>query len=475
MLPWVLAAAGQARAAGLQPCQLRGVDVPARCGQIERPLDPAQPGGVRIGVHYAVLPALSRNKRQDPVFFFAGGPGQSAIDLAGPVSRLLARLGQRRDIVLVDQRGTGRSAPLYCADDSPPSLRDSTDARRMQQQLVQCRAALQRLPHGDLRHYTTTLAMQDVDAVRRTLGAERINLVGVSYGTRAALELQRQFPATVRRVVLDGVAPPDMGLPSASVVDAQAAFDALLAWCSGDERCRQQHPALAQRWAGLRAALPAEVALPDPLTGRSETLHIDAGLLGALVRMALYSPLLSAALPAALDEAALGRWTALAGLASALMPAGRAARIALGQHFSVICAEDSRAPAAPVPAGAFEDMAERYRQACADWPRGEVPAAFYTVLPSAQPVLLLSGALDPVTPPRHAAAVAQRLGDKARQLVVPGGGHGVLALACVRELAQRFIDASDDKAALALDTGCAAAVPRPPLFQPPGQAAAVAR
>jgi hypothetical protein len=101
--------------AGLQPCRLRGVEHPAWCGSVSRPLDPATPGGPAIDVHYAVLPALSRSKKSDPVLFFAGGPGQSAIDLAGPVGRLLGRFSNRRDIVLIDQRGTGRSAPLRCA------------------------------------------------------------------------------------------------------------------------------------------------------------------------------------------------------------------------------------------------------------------------------------------------------------------------------------------------------------------------
>ncbi len=190
---------------------------------------------MRIDVHFAVLPALARNKKPDPVFFLAGGPGQSAIDLAGTVSRMLSRFGQRRDIVLVDQRGTGRSAPLDCGDEPPGRpLSEQLDPQRQLQRARDCLRQLQALPHGDLRHYTTTLAMADLDAVRQALGAERINLVGASYGTRAALEYLRLYPQHVRRVVLDGVAPPDMVLPEASAPDAQAAFDALLQACAQD-------------------------------------------------------------------------------------------------------------------------------------------------------------------------------------------------------------------------------------------------
>ncbi|MBS1163483.1 MAG: cysteine proteinase, partial [Burkholderiaceae bacterium] len=201
---------------GLTACRLQGVEHGALCGSVRRPLDPAAPQGTQIEVHFAVLPALARNRKPDPVFFFAGGPGQSAIEVAGRVQALLGRLSNRRDIVLVDQRGTGRSAPLVCDEADPTQpLADAVDPARMLSRLDACRARLQQLPHGDLRHYTTALAMQDADAVRRQLGADRINLVGGSYGTRAALELLRQFPHTVRRIVLDGVAPPDMVLPAA--------------------------------------------------------------------------------------------------------------------------------------------------------------------------------------------------------------------------------------------------------------------
>ena len=153
--------------ADLQPCRLAGVGHEAWCGKLARPLDPAAPSGPAIDVHYAVLPAAARNKKPDPVFFFAGGPGQSAIALAGTVGRLMARVANRRDVVLIDQRGTGLSAPLACERDSPSRpLAEQADLTLYAARLVACRTALQALPHGDLRRYTTTVAMQDADAVR---------------------------------------------------------------------------------------------------------------------------------------------------------------------------------------------------------------------------------------------------------------------------------------------------------------------
>lgn len=451
------------------PCRLPGVAHEALCGTVSRPLDGARPDGVRIDVHFAVLPALARHKKADPVFFLAGGPGQSAIDLAGPVSRMLSRFGQRRDIVLVDQRGTGRSAALDCGDVLPlRALHEQLDPRAQVQRARDCLRRLQALPHGELRHYGTSVAMADLDAVRRVLGAERINLVGASYGTRAALEYLRLYPRQVRRVVLDGVAPPDMVLPEASATDAQAAFDALLHFCEQDAACRDRHPRMRQTWQSLLDSMPRIVIVAHPLTGRMETLPLTREMLLAMVRAALYAPSTASALPAALDEAAQGRFAPLVGLASVLAPGPGRAALAQGMHFSVVCGEDLSGRGAAAPAVDFgEGLAPLYREVCAFWPRAEPPAGFRQIAPAPAAVLLLSGGIDPATPPRHGERAALALGAKARHEVVPHAGHGLLALPCVRDAVFRFVDAADDEQALRVDTGCAREIPRPPLFVPP--------
>ena len=479
LLAAALCPAGPSSAATLGPCRLPGLEHEVVCGSVQRPLDPGQPQGRNIAVHYAVLPALARNKKPDPVFFFAGGPGQSAIDIAGTVSRMLARLSNRRDIVLVDQRGTGRSAPLVCDAPEPTRpLRDSADPVQQFEQLRACRARLEALPHGDLRQYTTTIAMQDVDAVRNALGAERINLVGASYGTRAVLEYQRQFPRAVRRAVIDGVAPPDMALPASFSPDAQSALDAVLAACAADKDCERRHPALQARWRALLATLPREITVAHPVTGRDERLVLTRDMAAALVRAPLYAPVLASALPHAIAEAADGRFAALVGIASALQGGRRQGALAMGMHLSVICAEDM-----PRVAGSSEragvdfgsSLADLYTKSCADWPRGEVPAAFYGIGPTSAATLVLSGGADPVTPSRHGERVARLLGAKARHVVVPEAGHGLLALPCLRDAVFRFIDAESDEAALAVDAGCARTTPRPPAFEPVAPAAGAPR
>jgi pimeloyl-ACP methyl ester carboxylesterase len=468
-------------AAGLHACRLAGHEHAAACGHLSRPLNPAEPAGARIDVHFAVLPALARNKQPDPVFVFAGGPGQSAIELAGSWSRLLARVSNRRDIVLVDQRGTGRSARLACPEVPPatPLAQVLPEAAQMAR-LQACRAALQRLPHGDLRQYTTAIAMQDVEAVRQALGAPRINLVGGSYGTRAALEYQRQFPQAVRRLVIDGVAPPDMVLMSAFSTDNQGALDAMFAACERDASgCARRHPALRARWRQLLGTLPKEVTVAHPVTGVAERLSLTRESVLGWVRAPLYSPTLAAALPMALDEATRGRFEPLLGLASGV-GGSRAAMLAEGMHFSVVCAEDlarleaaGSGDAANVPGADFgRDFAERYRQVCAGWPRGAVPAAFYDIPAAPAPALVLSGGADPATPPRHGERVVRQLGAKARHVVVAEAGHGVMGLPCMRDVLFRFIGAETEAEALAVKADCAAAVPRPPAFVPPGNASA---
>lgn len=473
--PAAARAASAPPAPGLQECRLRGLEHAAWCGTLSRPLSAAAPQGPKITLHYAVLPALARLPKPDPVFFFAGGPGQSAIDLAAPVARMLARFSNRRDLVLIDQRGTGRSAPLACADDDVPTqaLAQSLDEAAAQRELAQCRQDLERLHYGDLRHFTTVEAAGDAEAVRQALGAPQVNLVGVSYGTRVALEYLRQAPGAVRRVVLDGVAPPDMALPAAFARDAQSAFDALLTWCAGDAACHARHPQLAAQWQALLAGLPRPVLLVHPVTGREERVTLTREALAGLVRAPLYAPALAAGLPLAIEEAASGRWSALTGLALAL-GGGSVGRIAQGQHFAVLCSEDMpRVDAAAWPAGAFAALAERYRRVCADWPRADVPAAFYRIGPAPVPVLLLSGALDPVTPPRHAQRVAAALGTLARHVVIPAAGHGQLGLPCVSEQVFRFVDAEDEADALAAAEACRMPRPRPPVFVPPGAASGV--
>jgi pimeloyl-ACP methyl ester carboxylesterase len=452
----------------LKSCRVGGLRHPALCGVLKRPLDPARPSGVQIDIHYVVVPALARRKLPDAVLLVAGGPGQSAISLAPQVLALFTRLNNRRDIVFVDQRGTGLSAPLMCDDTRALPLAEVADPAAQLRQINRCREQLQALPYGDLRFFTTVLAMQDLDAVRQQLGVQRINLIGASYGTRAALDYQRQFPNAVRRSVMDGVAPADMVLPLSMSSDNQAAFDALLKDCEQALACRSHHPNLRRDASTLLGSLPTAVTAAHPLTGQRETFTYSRDMLLAALRGPLYSPSMAAALPQALSDAAAGRFEGLLGLSSLMSPR-KGSALAMGMHFSVICAEDGPRMTAvkePTSVDFGDSTAQLYAKVCASWPQGAVSSAFYDVPTSRSPVLMLSGGLDPATPPRHAQRIAQALGPNALNVVVPYAGHGVMSVGCMRDVIYKFIDSEADDAALKVTTDCASAMPRPAAFEP---------
>lgn len=452
----------------LHPCRVSGFTHEVQCGSVRRPLQPMQEQGVTIDVHFVVVAALARRKLPDPVFFLAGGPGQSAIQVAPAVMARLRRLNYRRDLVFVDLRGTGRSAPLECANDSQATLAQSLDLARQDTLLAQCLKQLQALPYGDLRFFATHLAVQDVDAVRSMLGARQINLMGASYGTRVVLEYQRQFAEHVRRAVIDGVAPPDMSLPQSAAIDNSAALRSLLLACQKEASCQARFAHLESDLNTLLQSLPRNVTVAHPLSGQPQQVRVERETVMAALRGPLYVPAMAAGLPLAITQAAQGRFEGLLALGRQLTPRGPQ-RLALGLHLSVICSEDALGTPVPREVGAMDlgsELGQFYRRACEHWPRAAVPSAFYRIGVSAAPVLLLSGGLDPVTPPRHAERVAQALGSKARHVVVPNAGHGVLSLGCMGDVLFRFFDAVQDSEALATDTSCAAALVRPTTFLP---------
>jgi pimeloyl-ACP methyl ester carboxylesterase len=449
--------------AQLETCRIPGVEREARCGTVTMPEDPDRPQGSTIEIRFAVIPAVARNKQPDPVFVLAGGPGQAATRTGREMLPVLNDVNARRDIVLIDQRGTGGSHPLECKSDET-SIGATFEQSQQIERLNACLKGLR----GDLRQYATWIAVRDFDAVRSRLGAEKVNLWGGSYGTRAALEYMRQFPGRVRTAVLDGVAPPDMALPVSFALDAEAALAALVDTCARDERCHQRYPDMAKQIELLlaQASKGVDIRVAHPLTGIPETMHIDRRVLSSLLRVPLYAPQLSAVLPYALAQAAGGDYAPLVALSTAVS-GGINANFAAGMHFAVICAEDmprvdaaQRAQLAATRFGAaFLDV---YEQACRSVPVRPVPPAFYTIPASPTPVLVLSGGLDPATPPRHGEHVAQRLGN-ARHVVSPYLGHIVSTNGCAPTQIGRFIrDASFER----VDASCLTRLPAASFFEP---------
>jgi pimeloyl-ACP methyl ester carboxylesterase len=422
--------------------------------------------GRAIDLKIVVLPALGNEPHPDPLFFLAGGPGQGAAEMARPLRDLFRRVQADRDIVLVDQRGTGKSNPLDCRSDED-SLAGVNEA--LETSMARLRKCMEGL-HADLRLYTTTIAMDDLDDVRQYLGYDRINIYGGSYGTRAALVYLRRHEPTVRSVIIDGVAPPDMRLPLFFARDAQRALDKLLADCEADEVCRGKHPRLTDRLRTLVKELdaaPAKVRLTHPRTGVAEDATVDGEFVVNVLFGALYAPLTSTLLPELISRAERRDFQSL--LALAMANEGAADNMAIGMQMSVVCAEDFPRITRDQMARESADtvftthLMEARMKACEFWPKGDVDASFYEPVKSAVPTLVLSGDLDPVTPPQWGESVLPHLSN-ARHIVVPATGHGAIMTGCGMRIATQFIN---EASTANLDTNCLHGLRRPPFFLTP--------
>lgn len=446
-----------------EPCDLPGLEE-ARCGTLSVPEDRGDPEGRTIEVHFAVLPARGAGEA-GPLFFLAGGPGASALGGAAWFAHDWDSLRERHDFVFVDQRGTGRSHPLECDLFGPPEDLEAYLGDFLPLDAVRrCLADLG--DAADPRFYTTGHFVADLDEVRRALGYERINLYGLSYGTRVGLELMRRHPESVRAAVLHGLAPPDDPVPLGFPRAAQGALDGVLADCAAEPACRAAFPDLEARTEALFARLeegPARVEIVHPATGEPVTVPLSRDLAAEAVRYLLYSAARAALLPAILWQVSEGDLAPLAEFAlfsRRFLVAG-----GTGLYLSVTCAEDlpfvDEAEALRLAEGTFLG-AYRYvqqRDACRLWPRGDIPEDFRQPVRSGEPALLVSGARDPVTPPAHGERVAAGLA-RGHHLVVPGAGHdlqGLVGGECVRDLIAGFLAAGSPDG---LDDGCLSEVRR---------------
>jgi len=434
----------------------------ARCGFLEVPEDPAEPAGRMLRIHVAVAEATGQDVAPDPVFFFAGGPGQAATETWVTIRTMLHKIRKHRDIVMIDQRGTGQSHPLRCKTDNEADLNAEIDFERLARETREC---LQDLD-ADPRLYTTTVAMQDYDLVRRAMGYGQINLVGISYGTRAAQVYLRQFPGTVRTVTLDSVVPMQLALGQEHAPMLDRAVDAVLADCARDSECNSLYPDQGGELNRLIQQLreqPRQITITHPTTGKPLELRLSAETLAVALRFLSYSSETQALLPLLIHEALttgdLHRLTSQA----MLVMSGLNEMIAHGMELSVMCSEDY-----PFidPQADYSDtllgntMLQAIRTQCAVWPRAEVPADFHQPVRSDVPVLLMAGERDPVTPPAYAAEAAETF-PNSLTLVARGQSHSVLRLACLQDVTTRFVELGGLQG---LDTSCVADILPSPFF-----------
>jgi pimeloyl-ACP methyl ester carboxylesterase len=451
----------------LDACRVPGTVEAARCATLEVYENRTAAAGRKIPIKVVVFPAKTAAPAPDPLFILAGGPGQSATEFAGVLIGEFAFAHERRDIVFVDQRGTGGSNPLQCSlggsfDAIVQSVAVGVDADLPA--VRACRADLER--RADLRFYTTPFAMDDMEDVRTALGYDRINLWAASYGTRAALVYMRQHPGRVRSAILRALGGVDLKLPATVASDGQRALDRLFGACAMDAACRTAYPnvegSLREVLARLEAR-PTTVQAVDPRDRQAHTVRVDHNVFGTTLFFLLFASDWSKEIPRIVHAAAARDYAPLA----AFLPLSvlTAAPVHWGMRRTVLCAED-------IPLVTEEEVRSWARDttvvdgsnlgliaACKEWPAGELPKGYSNPVETDVPILAISGEEDPVLPPHRAEDALQWL-PNATHVVVPGAAHGPGFPGCTTALAKQFLESASGKA---LDTSCALAHERPPF------------
>ena len=446
----------------LQPCEVPGtqadVKQKALCGTYEVFEDRARKSGRTIAIKILVFPATGQDKAPDPLFYIPGGPGSSATEDAPYVAQELAAIRERRDLVFVDQRGTGGSNPLNCEFFNDSDLRGYLGYYFPLEEVRKCRAQLE--PKADLRLYTTTIAMDDLDDVRRALGYEQINLLGGSYGTRATQVYLKNHESHVRAIILHGVSPTNQFMPRDFPQHTERALNGVVDECNADEACRTAFPNLRDEVKKvLEKLISGPVAVDIKQPGKeSVRVELSRNLAGEAIRYMLYQAGAASRIPLFLHLAAQGNFTPLAESAifyrKQIVASG-----SNGMYLSVTCAEDLPM----IKAGEGERNGTntflgdyrllQQRAACALWPRGSVPGNYAEPTRSKVPALILTGQWDPVTPPAYGDTAARSL-PNSLHVIVPHGGHGFNGLDgtdCIDRLVVAFINSGTTKE---LDTSC---------------------
>ena len=446
----------------MKPCNNPSLGSDVLCGKYEVFEDRAARKGRRLALNIVLLPAKDAKPSPDALFYLAGGPGGAATGYTS--EKFIEGLRRHRDVVLVDQRGTGDSNPLNCP--SPGSREDMRGYFGEPFQLDRiraCRAELEKI--ADLKQYTTSIAMDDLDEVRAALGYDRINVYGGSYGSTTTLVYLRQHGDHIRTAAIFGVAPPAAKIPLSFARGVQDAINRLFADCAAEPACKAAYPDVENEFKKVLARFdngPVEVNATNTYTGASQKVTVTRDAFVDSIRQLLYVPNAAAALPALIHLGANGDLGPLVGVAFQVV-VQIDARIARGMQFSVVCAEDTPfitdEEIKTTSANSFYGDA-RVRptiKACAEWPRANVQSAFLEPVKSDAPVLLVAGALDPVTPPWLAQTVAKTL-SHSKLVIIPNATHN--SYECVENMVADFIDRGTTDG---LDVSCVEKIRRPPF------------
>ena len=431
----------------LQPCRVAGVRRPALCGRVEVHENPADTNSRLIGLNVAVFPSRSRNRPPDPLFVLVGGPGQGAVSIASILMEQLRGVEGDRDVVLFDARGTGSSNPLKCPEPHLV-LRGVRNA-----EFDACLAAIRQ--RADLRYYTTSEAVEDIESVRRALGYDRISLLGVSYGTRVAAEYIVRYGSNVRAAVLRGALPFGANIELDTARAYERALQRLLDDCRTERECASAFPRLRLELASVEKSLSGT---GERVRVRGQTLEINYELFRDLLYSMAMHDSSRRSVPLVIHQLAQRGPRSLPSIAIQYLSSFD--EVAAGAYYAVICAEDDArlTEAEQLEVDRLQRRSGRADDRCAAWPRAPHPLPASRGEGTDVPVLVISGTDDPATPPESGAELARQLG--AAHIVLPETSHAPLFPGCARGIARDFLDAAS---AVKLQTRCMHAFHRLPF------------
>ncbi len=421
---------------------LQAFEVDAECATFKRHENPSDTTSRLIGLSVVKLASYSPEPEADAFTMIQGGPGGSSIDLAVSHGVVFNEIRKKRDILVIDQRGTGRSNLLACdMPDEPVGTFDPVLARKLTKECVDKLSK-----NNDLRYFTTSIAVDDLEALREAAGYTQLNLYGVSYGTRVAQHYLRKYPQSTRSVVLDGVVPIGLNLAGGEIARRwEDSFTQLNARCQANSDCKAKHGDLREKYQALKQRFTDQhisISVRHPLTAESVDYTFTEDSLFVALRLMLYSTEHSALVPLLLSETDKGNY-AFAATQIIQIEETLSNEFAIGMQNSVMCTED--APFVSEREMAKADgtlvgrmMAEAMSVTCDAWPKGHLDDDFHQAFKSEVPVLVLSGETDPITPAANGDVAAKMLGN-AKHIVVPSHGHGVISRGCMPKLVSNFI------------------------------------
>ncbi|GLQ48188.1 cysteine proteinase [Dyella lipolytica] len=432
-----------------------GATAEAWCTVFEVPENRDDPQSRRIGLKLAIARSDAQVPEPDMAVLLAGGPGEAATESWVIEAPAFAEVRKHHDVLLLDQRGTGGSNPLSCkkAEDAADETTFTLDLDKVRKNVAACLAEVKQ--KADPRYYTTTIAAQDLEDVRKALGSPTFDLIGVSYGTRMAQQYLVHYPDSVRSVVLDSAVPNQAVLGEDFAANLDNALKKNFAGCIAVAACKQRFGDSMQTLYQLRDALranPHTVSFRDPQTYETVERPLSEFSLASVVRMFAYEPETAALLPLSINAAAHGDVGPLLGQAK-LLNGDLRGDMNNGMSMSVICSEDADLlQPRPQDQNAIlgNHLVDAIKAQCDVWPHGIRPADFHAPLKSDKPILILSGEFDPVTPPSYGEQILPGL-TNGRQLIFKGQGHSLLARGCMPQLLGKFITKPDPKQ---LDASC---------------------